>query len=139
MQRITGIMERMVMMDLLDQKVIGYEATKNTLRQILDILSHRSTYEARGAAIPHGLLMVSDPGLGKSLMAGAFMEESGRNCTVFHKNSDGESFLDDLREAFVLSESQLPPYCFLRISTSMRILPPPTALNGLPCRAALMM
>ena len=34
------------MMDLLDQRVIGYEATKDILRQILDILSHRSTYKA---------------------------------------------------------------------------------------------
>lgn len=39
-------------MDLLDQKVIGYEATKNTLRQILDILRRRSIYEVRGAVIP---------------------------------------------------------------------------------------
>ena len=96
------------MMDLLDQKVIGYEATKNTLRQILDILSHRSTYEARGAVIPHGLLMVSEPGLGKSLMAAAFMEESGRNCAVFHKNADGESFLDSLGEAFLHAKQSAP-------------------------------
>lgn len=100
-------------MDLLDQRVIGYEATKDILRQILDILSHRSTYEARGAAIPHGLLMVSEPGLGKSLMAGAFMEESGRNCTVFHKNSDGESFLDALREAFLLAKESAPSVLLL--------------------------
>lgn len=101
MQCLSGITERMVMMDLLDQRVIGCEATKEILRRVLDILRHRSTYEARGAAIPHGLLMVSDPGLGKSLMASAFMAESGRNCSVFHKNSDGESFLDALREAFL--------------------------------------
>ena len=101
------------MMDLLDQKVIGYEATKDILRQILDILSHRRAYEARGAAIPHGLLMVSEPGLGKSLMAGAFMEESGRNCTVFHKNSDGESFLDALREAFLLAKQSAPSVLLL--------------------------
>ena len=101
------------MMDLLDQKVIGYEATKDILRQILDILSHRSTYEARGAAIPHGLLMVSEPGLGKSLMAATFMEESGRNCTVFHKNSDGESFLDALREAFLLAKQSAPSVLLL--------------------------
>lgn len=100
-------------MDLLDQKVIGYEATKNTLRQILDILRRRSIYEARGAAIPHGLLMVSEPGLGKSLMAGAFMEESGRHCTVFHKSSDGESFLDDLREAFLLAKKSAPSVLLL--------------------------
>ena len=86
-------------MDLLDQRVIGYETTKEILRQILDILSHRSTYEIRGAAIPHGLLMVSEPGLGKSLMAGAFMEESGRNCTVFHKNSDGEGAVAECKNS----------------------------------------
>ena len=100
-------------MDLLDQRVIGYEATKDILRQILDILSHRSAYEARGAAIPRGLLMVSEPGLGKSLMAATFMEESGRNCTVFHKNSDGESFLDDLREAFLLAKQSAPSVLLL--------------------------
>ena len=113
MRRLSGITERMVMMDLLDQKVIGYEATKNTLRQILDILSHQCIYEARGAAIPHGLLMVSEPGLGKSLMAAAFMEESGRNCTVFHKNSDGESFLDSLRVAFLHAKQSAPSMLLL--------------------------
>ena len=113
MRHFSGIIERMVMMDLLDQKVIGYEATKNTLRQILDILSHRSTYEARGAVIPHGLLMVSEPGLGKSLMAAAFMEESRRNCTVFHKNSDGESFLDSLMEAFLHAKQSAPSVLLL--------------------------
>ena len=103
----------MIKMDLLDQRVIGYEATTDILRQILDILSHRSAYEARGAAIPRGLLMVSEPGLGKSLMAATFMEESGRNCTVFHKNSDGESFLDDLREAFLLAKQSAPSVLLL--------------------------
>lgn len=100
-------------MDLLDQKVIGYEATRNTLRQILDILRRRSIYEARGAAIPHGLLMVSEPGLWKSLMAGAFMEEAGRHCTVFHKKSDGESFLDGLRDAFLLAKKSAPSVLLL--------------------------
>ena len=101
------------MMDLLDQRVIGCEATKNILRQILDILRRQNVYEARGAVIPHGLLMVSDPGLGKSLMAATFMEESGRNCTVFHKNSDGESFLDALREAFLLAKQTAPSVLLL--------------------------
>ena len=101
------------MMDLLDQKVIGYEATKNILRQILDILSHQSIYEARGAAIPHGLLMVSEPGLGKSLMAGAFMEESVRSCTVFHKSSDGESLLDALGEALLHARQAAPSVLLL--------------------------
>lgn len=60
-------------MDLFNQRVIGYDATKEVLRQILDILNRRSDYEQRGAVLPHGLLMVSEPGLGKSLLAATFM------------------------------------------------------------------
>lgn len=32
-------------MDLFNQRVIGYDATKEVLRQILDILNRRSDYE----------------------------------------------------------------------------------------------
>lgn len=53
-------------MDLLDQRIIGYTATKEILRQILDTLQHRNNYEERNIPVPHGLLMVSEPGLGKS-------------------------------------------------------------------------
>ena len=100
-------------MDLFDKRVIGYESTKETLRQILDILRHRSYYEARGASVPHGLFMVSAPGLGKSLLATTFMEESGRNCTIFHKDSDEESFLDSLREAFLIARQSAPSVLLL--------------------------
>lgn len=101
------------MMDLLEQRVIGCEAMKDIMRQMLDILRHRSTYEERGAAIPHGVLMVSEPNLGKSLMATAFMEEFKRNCSVFRKNSDEESFLDSLKEAFLLAKQSAPSVLLL--------------------------
>ena len=84
-------------MDLFDKRVIGYEATKGILRQLLDILGHKDVYKKQGASVPHGLLMVSEPGLGKSLMAATFMEESGRSAITFRKDSDSEGFLDDLK------------------------------------------
>lgn len=101
------------MIDLLDQRVIGCEVTKDILRQMLDILRHRSTYEERGAAIPHGLLMISEPGLGKILMAATFLEEAKRNYCVFRKNSDEESFLDSLKEAFLLAKQSAPSVLLL--------------------------
>ena len=53
-------------MDKFDEKVIGYESTKEILRQILDILKKRpEVYKRKGISIPRGLLMESDPGLGK--------------------------------------------------------------------------
>lgn len=65
-------------MDKFDEKIIGYEATKNILRQILDTLKRPELYKSKGASIPRGLLMESDPGLGKSLLATVFIKESGR-------------------------------------------------------------
>ena len=100
-------------MDLLDQRVIGYEATKELLRRILDILRHGDSYKERGIPIPHGLLMVSEPGLGKSLMAKTFMEESGRSHVTFCKDSDTERFLDDLRESFLRAKQFAPSVLLL--------------------------
>lgn len=100
-------------MDLFDQRVIGYEATKEILRQLLDILGHKDVYKKQGASVPHGLLMVSEPGLGKSLMAATFMEESGRSAITFRKDSDAESFLDDLKEAFLQAKQSAPSVLLL--------------------------
>ena len=50
-------------MDKFDEKIIGYESTKNILRQILDTLKRPEIYKSKGASIPRGLLMESDPGL----------------------------------------------------------------------------
>ena len=49
-------------MDKFDEKVIGYESTKDILRQILDILKRPEVYKRKGISIPRGLLMESDPG-----------------------------------------------------------------------------
>ena len=74
-------------MDKFDEKVIGYESTKEILRQILDILKRPEVYKRKGISIPRGLLMESDPGLGKSLLASILMEESERKPFVFRKTS----------------------------------------------------
>ena len=57
-------------MDKFDEKVIGYESTKDILRQILDILKRPEVYKRKGISIPRGLLMESDPGLGKRTRCG---------------------------------------------------------------------
>lgn len=95
------------------EKIIGYDATKNTLRQLLSILQNKSAYEARGASLPHGLLMTSEPGLGKSTLAESFMKESQRYSIIFHKDSDNESFLESLREAFSIAKRNAPSVILL--------------------------
>ena len=100
-------------MDKFDEKVIGYESIKNILRQILDTLKRPELYKSKGASIPRGLLMESDPGLGKSLLATVFIKESGRKSYVFRKTSQENSFLDELRAAFSAAKEAAPSILLL--------------------------
>lgn len=100
-------------MDRFDEKIIGYESTKNILRQILDALKRPELYKSKGASIPRGLLMESDPGLGKSLLATVFIKESGRKSYVFRKTSQENSFLDELRAAFLAAKEAAPSILLL--------------------------
>ena len=100
-------------MDKFDEKVIGYESTKEILRQILDILKRPEVYKRKGISIPRGLLMESDSGLGKSLLASILMEESERKPFVFRKTSQENSFLDELRAVFAMAKEEAPSILLL--------------------------
>jgi len=97
--------------DEFDKEIIGYDAAKNTLRQILGILKNKEHYRAAGAKLPHGLLLVSNPGLGKSTLAEIFMKESKVFALVFHKDSD--NFHESLREAFSIAKDNAPSVILL--------------------------
>lgn len=58
-------------------KIIGYAATKKELRQLGDVLKNPEPYRKPGVSLPRGLLLFGRPGVGKSLMASATIEESG--------------------------------------------------------------
>ena len=74
-------------------KIIGYSAIKNELRQISDILKNNDVYANLGVSAPKGLLLYGIPGVGKSLMASAVIEESA---TPFSKEVTGK-----LRRVFI--------------------------------------
>ena len=80
-----------------------------------DILKDREVYKKKaGISIPRGLLMESDPGLGKSLLASILMEESERKPFVFRKTSQGKnSFLDELRTVFAMAKEETPSILLL--------------------------
>ena len=94
-------------------KVIGYESIKLELRQIVDMLKNPERYVALGAQIPKGVLLHGDPGMGKTMMATALMNEAGvKTITVRRTKKDGE-IVDDIVDAFAFAKANAPAIILL--------------------------
>jgi len=57
--------------------VAGVEEAKQELHEVVDFLKSREKFEALGARIPKGMLLIGPPGTGKTLMARAIAGEAG--------------------------------------------------------------
>lgn len=57
--------------------VAGQEEAKNSLKEIVDFLNNPKKYQAIGAKMPKGALLVGPPGTGKTLLAKAVAGEAG--------------------------------------------------------------
>lgn len=94
-------------------KVIGYDTIKEELLQICDMFKNRSTYENLGAKLPCGILLYGNPGLGKSLMAKCFIEESGLQVYTLRKNKGEGKFVESVSKTFEEAKSNAPCIIFL--------------------------
>ena len=94
-------------------RVIGYEGIKNELYRIIDIIKNPAKYKELGVSVPKGILLSGKPGIGKTLMAKAFIKETGLKSYVVRKDkSDGE-FIDYIRETFKKAASEAPAIVLL--------------------------
>lgn len=94
-------------------KVIGYETIKNELLQICDMIHNREVYEELGAKLPQGILLYGDPGLGKTLTAKCFIEESGLKSYVVRRNKGNDDFIGDITATFQKARETAPCIVFL--------------------------
>ena len=79
-------------------KVIGYQPIKDELLEICDMIKNPEVYKKLGARLPKGILFSGDPGLGKTLMARCFIEESGLNVYTLRRDSGKDSFMEKITE-----------------------------------------
>ena len=94
-------------------KVIGYEVIKKELLQIVDMIRNGDVYEALGAKLPQGVLLHGAPGLGKTMMANCFIEESGLPAYVVRRNKGSNDFISEVTETFQRAKENAPCIVFL--------------------------
>ena len=94
-------------------KVIGYETIKNELLQICDMHHNKKVYEYLGAKLPQGVLLYGDPGLGKTLMAKSYIEESGIEAYTVRRNKGNDDFIGVITDTFAKARENAPAIVFL--------------------------
>ena len=94
-------------------KIIGYSNIKRELKQIADTLKNRDSYEKLGVSSPRGLLLYGEPGVGKSLMASAIIEESGRTAFTCRKDQPNGDFVKHIKATFDQAAENAPSIVYL--------------------------
>lgn len=94
-------------------KVIGYKTIKDELLQICDMFHNREVYEKLGAKLPQGVILYGDPGLGKTLMAESFIEESGLETYTIRRNKGNDDFVGEITDTFRKAKENAPCIVFL--------------------------
>ena len=94
-------------------KVIGYEKEKEELYQLCDMAKNPEKYAALGVNLPHGVLLHGVPGVGKTLMATALVEEMGRKCYVCRKDKANDEFVKHISKVFADAKKNAPSVVFL--------------------------
>ncbi len=95
------------------EKIIGYTNEKKDLMRIADILKNPEYYNKLGAKSSKGLLLDGRPGLGKTLMANALIEASGRKSFICRKDKSNGDFVNFIKETFDKAMENAPSIVFL--------------------------
>lgn len=81
-------------------KIIGYQAEKNKLKRVVDMLKNKDLYEKMGAKIPNGILIHGNPGIGKTMLVNAFVEEADVKAFIVRKNKTQSETIRQIAKTF---------------------------------------
>ena len=81
-------------------KIIGYADIKAELIRFCDVLKNFKDYKRLGVEIPRGILLYGEPGIGKTLLAKSFIEESEIKSFTIRKDKHSRDFVNHIRYIF---------------------------------------
>jgi len=94
-------------------KFIGYEYVKDELIRFCDVLKHPEDYKQLGVVMPRGILLWGVSGVGKTMLANCFIEESGWQSFVLKKELPGDNCVNRIKETFIKAKEESPAIVFL--------------------------
>lgn len=102
---------------VLFKDIAGNDAAKQDLEEVVDFLKHPKKYETLGAKIPKGVLLVGNPGTGKTMLARAVAGEA--NVPFF--SISGSEFVEmfvgvgasRVRDLFAKAKKNAPAIIFI--------------------------
>ena len=95
------------------KSIIGYGAIKLELSRILDQLVNPDKYAVLGVTEPHGLLLHGVPGVGKSTLANAVVEGTGRKVFICRKDKSNGDFVNNIVHIFDEAAESAPSVVLL--------------------------
>ncbi len=93
-------------------KIIGYTSEKEEMIRLCDVFKNSEKYLRLGVKIPKAILLYGKPGLGKTLMAKAFIAETERNIYHCKKNKSNGEFVNEIKETFENAIKNVPSIIF---------------------------
>lgn len=94
-------------------EVIGYEDIKRELRVICDRLNNPEIYRKMGARSNNGLMLIGEPGTGKTTMAKCLIRSTDRKAYVCRKKASDGEFVKQIADTFELARKNAPSVILL--------------------------
>jgi len=95
------------------KNIIGYESVKLELERIIDCINNKEKYSSLGVKIPKNLLLLGEPGVGKTSIAIAFINSLNRNKYIIRKNKPEGEFVNEINKIMTEAIKNAPSVVLL--------------------------